>query len=347
MESRPVFVLFGPTASGKTELLSRLFLEKGREDAEVVSADSMQVYRGMDIGTAKPSLELRRRFPHHLVDIRDPDKQFNVGDFVRLADRACADIYSRGKLPVVSGGTGFYLKNFILGLSGAPPSDPAVREALKKELAEKGAETLMAELAEQDGESAARIHVNDTYRLLRALEVLRLSGRPLSSFAIHGAERSPQEPAYNGEVQGRDDSGDIPRSRYRFLVVELFRPREELYGRIERRCEEMFRLGLADEVAGLFRNGYTPKDPGMRAIGYREFFVEEPCVKEPGAAGKTWRLSEDLDGVRRLVIRDSRRYAKRQITFFASIPNVIRVSPERACDRILDLLSALVHTQTG
>jgi tRNA dimethylallyltransferase len=324
MEGRPVFVLFGPTASGKTELLSRLFLEKtagrGTVAAEVVSADSMQVYRGMNIGTAKPSPELRRRLPHHLIDIRNPSEQFNVGDFVRLADLSCADIYSRGKLPVVSGGTGFYLKNFILGLSAAPPSDSAVREALKKELAEKGADALRKELAEKDGESAARIHINDTYRLLRALEVLRLTGVALSSFVPHGAE-----PA---------------RSRYRFLIVELSRPREELYARIERRCEEMFRTGLAGEVEGLFRNGYTPEDPGMRAIGYREFFVDEPA-----STGRAWRLSEDTDGVKNLVIRNSRRYAKRQITFFASIPNVIEVSPEEAFDRILDLLLAFVHTQ--
>ncbi|MDR0402880.1 MAG: tRNA (adenosine(37)-N6)-dimethylallyltransferase MiaA [Treponema sp.] len=320
MEGRPVFVLFGPTASGKTELLSGLFSERGRKtpSVEIVSADSMQVYRGMDIGTAKPSLELRRRFPHHLIDIRNPGEQFNAGDFVRLAGQACADIHSRGKLPVVSGGTGFYLKNFILGLSGAPPSDPAVRDALKKELAEKGAEALMEELAEKDGESAARIHVNDIYRLLRALEVLRLSGRPLSSFALHGTPPP-----------------------CRFLVVELSRPREELYGRIEKRCAEMFRLGLADEVEGLFRKGYTPEDPGMRAIGYREFFVGD----QPPSAEKTWRLSGDIDGVMELVIRDSRRYAKRQLTFFASIPKVVKVPPEGAFDRILDLLSALLHTQ--
>ncbi|MDR0587021.1 MAG: tRNA (adenosine(37)-N6)-dimethylallyltransferase MiaA [Treponema sp.] len=341
MESRPVFVLFGPTASGKTELLSRLFLEKtaGRETvaAEVVSADSMQVYRGMDIGTAKPSPKLRRRLPHHLIDIRDPNEQFNVGDFVRLADLSCADIYSRGKLPVVSGGTGFYLKNFILGLSAAPPSDPAVRETLKKELTEKGAEALRKELAENDGESAARIHINDTYRLLRALEVFRLTGLPLSSFVPHGTEHTPPRKF----PDDREDPGErAPSGRYRFLIVELSRPREELYRRIERRCDEMFRIGLAGEVEGLFRKGYTPEDPGMRAIGYREFFVDEGAP-----TGRTWRLSEDPDGVKNLVTRNSRRYAKRQITFFASIPNAIKVSPEGAFDRILDLLSALVHTQ--
>jgi tRNA dimethylallyltransferase len=227
---------------------------------------------------------------------------------------------------VVSGGTGFYLKNFIFGLSAAPPSDPVIRAALKKELAEKGAEALMGELAERDGESAARIHVNDTYRLLRALEVSRLSGLPLSYFAVHGE--------------------DARKGDYRFLVVELFRPREELYDRIEKRCGEMFRLGLADEVEGLFRKGYTPDDPGMRAIGYREFFVEDNVF---GTGRKTWRLAGNPEEVKTLVIRDSRRYAKRQITFFASIfasmPNVVKVSPEEAFGRILDLLPDLLHTQ--
>jgi tRNA dimethylallyltransferase len=231
---------------------------------------------------------------------------------------------------VVSGGTGFYLKNFIFGLSAAPPSDPVIRAALKKELAEKSAEALMGELAERDGESAARIHVNDTYRLLRALEVSRLSGLPLSSFTTHG------EDARKGEGRGL----------YRFLVVELFRPRAELYSRIEKRCEEMFRLGLADEVEGLFRKGYTPDDPGMRAIGYREFFVEDNVS---GTGRKTWRLAGNPEEVKTLVIRDSRRYAKRQITFFASIfasmPNVVKVFPEEAFDRILDLLPDLLHTQ--
>jgi tRNA dimethylallyltransferase len=316
----PVFVLFGPTGSGKTELLERLFTGNGAPfAAELVSADSMQVYRGMDIGTAKPSPELRSKLPHHLIDIRGPDENFNAGDFVRLADAACVDITARGKLPVVSGGTGFYLKNFILGLGEAPPSDPAIRAELKRELAEKGAAALMSELAEKDPVSAARIHLNDSYRLLRALEVRRLTGLPLSSFAGHSA------------AGGRPD--------YRFLIVELCRPREELYRRIDRRCEEMFRAGLAAEVDALFRKGYTPGDPGMRAIGYREFFLRD----ENGA----WRLSSDLDGVKALAARNSRRYAKRQLTFFAAMPNVIRLGADEAGARLLDLLAELAHTQVS
>jgi len=288
----PVLVLFGPTASGKTSILQKLFNPSGSLQAEIVSADSMQVYRGMNIGTAKPSAEEQERLPHHLIDIRDPSQQFNAGDFVRLADEACLQITSRGKLPVVSGGTGFYLKNFIMGLSEAPPSDAEVREQLKQELRENGSVALMEELSACDPISAGRIHINDEYRLLRALEVYRSCGSPLSSFEVSAVEK---------------------RSNFRFITIGLSRAREELYRRINQRCAEMFQQGLAAEVRSLFEAGYTPNDPGMRAIGYREFFVED----EEG-----WRLSQDLNGVQALIAQNSRRYAKRQITFFAGIPDV-------------------------
>jgi tRNA dimethylallyltransferase len=289
----PVLILFGPTASGKTDILLNLFNSGASAvQGEVISADSMQVYCGMDIGTAKPSEKERALLPHHLIDIRSPAEQFNCGDFVHLADEACLDITNRGKLPVVSGGTGFYLKNFILGLPEAPPSNAEIRTQLKQELRDKGAAALMEELAACDPVSAGRIHINDEYRLMRALEVWRLCSRPLSSFQVPAAVSRPQ---------------------YNFIIIGLSRTREELYRRINLRCESMFREGLAAEVQKLYEEGYTPRDPGLRAIGYREFFVEE--------AG-TWRISNDLAGVQALVAQNSRRYAKRQITFFASIPGV-------------------------
>jgi tRNA dimethylallyltransferase len=313
MTPTTVLVLFGPTASGKTNILFELF--KGRQ-AEIVSADSMQVYRGMDIGTAKPTAEERARLPHHLIDIRDPCEQFNVGDFVRLADEACLQIAGRGNMPVVSGGAGFYLKNFILGLSEAPLSDEEIRASLKKELKEKGGEALMGELAAGDPVSAGRIHINDEYRLLRALEVLRLSGQPLSSF-----EMNPSTPE---------------KRNFRFIIVGLSRPREELYSRINERCDAMFAKGLADEVRKLYEAGYTPFDPGLRAIGYREFFVED--AQTP----KGWWLSQDTNGVRALVAQNSRRYAKRQITFFTGIPDVKWIEPGeddvKTAERIRGLL---------
>ena len=253
----------------------------------------MQVYRGMDIGTAKPSARERERLPHHLIDIRNPDEQFNAGDFVRLAHEAIAGIAQRGAFPVVCGGTGFYLKNLILGLPEAPPADEAIRAALKRELKEKGAAALMEELARGDPVSAEKIHLNDTYRLLRALEVLRLSGRPLSSFGVSGAAAG---------------------INCRFFVVGLSRPREELYRRINERCAAMFSRGLPDEVRRLCDMGYTPRDPGLRAIGYREFFVQEELDH--------YRLSQDISGVQALVAQNSRRYAKRQITFCASLPGI-------------------------
>jgi len=266
----------------------------------------MQVYRGMDIGTAKPSTQERSWLPHHLIDIREPSEQFNAGDFVRLALEAIADIAGRGAVPVVSGGTGFYLKNLVLGLPEAPPCDVAIRDVLKLELREKGAVALMDELARFDPVSAERIHLNDEYRLLRALEVLRLSGRPLSSFDVSAS------PA---------NADNETRNRFRFVVFGLFRPKEELYGRIDERCAAMFSQGLPDEVRRLHESGYTPRDPGLRAIGYREFFVED----EPARDDSPYRLSADLAGVQELVARNSRRYAKRQITFFASLPGARRI----------------------
>ncbi|MDR3356078.1 MAG: tRNA (adenosine(37)-N6)-dimethylallyltransferase MiaA [Spirochaetaceae bacterium] len=288
----PVAVLFGPTAAGKTALLVDLFCGGTGCGAEIVSADSMQVYRGLDIGTAKPPPSLQAALPHHLIDILNPDEQFSAGEFVRRADLACAGIHRRGLLPVISGGTGFYLKSFIQGLPDSPPPEAAIREELAAELQRGGRDPLIAELREADPESAARIHPNDDYRLLRALEVIRMTGRPLSSYAANEESR---------------------RAKYRFLLIGLEWERETLYLRIDRRCTQMFGAGLAEEVRGLFDRGYTPDDPGLAAIGYKEFFVRD---------GDAWRLSSDHAGVEALVARNSRRYAKRQITWFKKVGGV-------------------------
>jgi tRNA dimethylallyltransferase len=291
----PVLLLFGPTASGKTDILESLFAgPRAVCPAEVISADSMQVYRGMDIGTAKPGPDLVARLPHHLIDIRSPHEQFSAGDFVHRADEAARDIAGRGKLPVISGGTGFYLSNFVRGLPPAPPACPDIRRALQAELAEGGRDGLFAELAAADPVSAGRIHPNDEYRLLRALEVWRLTGRPLSDFPRPGPE--------------------TVRPGYRFLLIGLTREREELYRRIGRRTARMFAEGLPAEVRGLFQAGYGPASPGMKAIGYQEFFIASP-------EGNV-TFAEDMAAVEALVARNSRRYAKRQITFFTPLPGV-------------------------
>jgi tRNA dimethylallyltransferase len=254
---------------------------------EIVNADSMQVYRRLDIGTAKPSPELRRLIPHHLIDIVDPDVQFDAGQFVRRAEEAVESIRSRGGLPLLCGGTAYYLRSFLCGLPEAPASDPRVRRELKDELDEKGLEALLAELALVDPVTRAAVAETDAYRVLRALEVYRASGRPLSSF-LNPSRLRPD---------------------YSFLVLGLARERSELYCRIDARVEGMFASGLREEVAGLLARGYGPGDPGLRGIGYREFFLmRRGC----------WTLAD----VREAIQRDSRRFAKRQLTFFKSLPGV-------------------------
>jgi tRNA dimethylallyltransferase len=299
----PVLVVFGPTASGKTALAGAFFssdapscLPDGSENrfrsrAEIISADSMQVYRGMDIGTAKPDRDFLDKLPHHLIDLRDPREQFSAGDFVRLGDLACSDIHARGKLPVILGGTAFYIRNFLYGLPVTPESDPETRQALIARMKAEGASVLMAELSSVDPESAARINIHDEYRIIRALEVFAASGRPLSSFALP----------------------ESYRSGYRFLVVALERPREELNERIAARVDEMFDSGLETEVRRLIDAGYVASDPGMQAIGYREFF--------PFAASGP-------DAIRAAIKNDSRKYAKRQETFIRPMPGVLHLAAD-------------------
>ncbi len=282
-------MLFGPTAVGKTELLRDLPLE----GAEVISADSMQVYRYMDIGTAKPAAELRASIPHHLIDVVEPDRQFNAGRFVREAERLAAEIQERGGRPLVCGGTAYYLRSLVCGLAEAPPGEAAVREQLKAELRERGLARLFQELSRVDPATAAALHPNDSYRVVRALEVYRSSGRPLSAF------RNPR----------------TVREDFDFLLIGVHREREELYRRIAERVERMFRLGLVGEVKSLIRRGYGREDPGMRGIGYREFFeMQKGCLS--------------LRDVQEKVTVDSRRYAKRQLTFMRSLPGVIWYRPE-------------------
>ena len=305
----PVVVVFGPTAVGKTELLVELF--SGLPGAEVITADSMQVYRHLNVGTAKPPAEVLERLPHHLIGVVEPTDQFNAGEFVRRADRLVGEIRQRGRLPVISGGTAYYLQSFVCGLPDGPPGDPGVRKELRRELADRGPEHLLEELARVDPVSRGRIDPADTYRLLRALEVHRTSGRPLSEF------RKPSS----------------PRGQYRILLIGLRREREQLYRRIDQRVEGMFAAGLVEEVRGLIAAGYRAQDPGLRGIGYREFFVMQAGCLPWGA-------------VKELIQRNSRRYAKRQLTFFRAIPGAEWWDPEDPAaikgriDRFLDATGA-------
>ena len=276
-------------------MLEQLFLDDDRpfrRPVVVVSADSAQVYRGMDLGSAKPDARLLARLPHELINLRNPDEAFSVGDFVALADAACRRAIAAGALPVISGGTAYYIKAFIMGLFTPPKADPDVRAAVAGEMAERGNAAMLAELAKVDPVSAGRIAPADAYRIARALEVYRCSGQPLSDFAIP----------------------DVPRAEWDVLALGLDRPRDELYARVHLRVDAMMSAGLPAEVESLLAAGYGQGDPGMKAIGYAEFL-------EAGIAGKGL-TGLDLRSVAEAIALHTRHYAKRQLTFMRSLHKV-------------------------
>jgi tRNA dimethylallyltransferase len=278
---KPVLVLVGPTAIGKTGLsleIAKTF------NCEIVSVDSMQVYRYLDIGTAKIETEVRQIIPHHLIDIVDPDQPYHAARFVEDALAAIRQIQQRGALPLLTGGTGLYLRALLHGLFAGGESDPALRRELTARLQEEGSEALHRELAACDRRSASRLHPHDASRIIRALEVYRLTGRPLSSHLDRQAE-----------------TGAITFTR--LLSLGLDCPRSVLYERINRRSRQMIERGLEQEVRGLLERGYGPDLKPMQAIGYRHMvqYLAENWSRD--------RLLESL-------ARDTRRYAKRQSTWF-------------------------------
>lgn len=294
----PVIVVFAPTATGKTALLLNLFGKSShsffKDTAELISADSMQVYRKLDIGTAKPTLAERGELIHHLIDICDYSQQFSAADFVSRADELCREIHVRGKIPVVAGGTGFYIRNFLFGLPKTPASDGMLREKLRMQCCREGKERMHSLLERVDPESAAKIHVNDEYRILRALEVYYLTGKPRGSFVASGALRD----------------------EFDFMTVILRRGREELYRRIDARVEQMFSDGLEAEVRALIAEGAQPDMPGMQAIGYREWFSGDMTC------------TEGIREIKENIKHSSRKYAKKQYTFMQDIPGAHIVSAE-------------------
>jgi len=282
-EHPPLLVLVGPTAIGKTDVAVRL---AARLPLEAVSADSRQVYRGMDIGTGKPSADERAALPHHLIDVVDPPERYHAARFRRDALEAIARIRARGRLPVVVGGTGLYVRALLKGLHPAPPADPALRVELEAIAAAQGSEALHRRLAERDPAAAARLHPRDRVRLVRALEVLTLGG-------------PGPEPA--------DWSSAVPP--FRLLMVGLRQSREALGRRIADRVRAMVARGMMSEVQGLLEAGYDEALPAMGGIGYRQFSaVLRGDMTEAEAT--------------RLMIRDTTRYAKRQMTWFARDPEV-------------------------
>lgn len=303
----PVIVIFAPTATGKTALTLKLFGSGShslfKDKAEIISADSMAVYKYMNIGTAKPDKTVLSQIPHHLIDFLEPNCQFSVNEFVRRSDLLCTEIYSRGKIPAIVGGTGFYIRNFLLGLPKTPESNAEIRTQLKNELEKSGIDFMYEKLKLVDNESAQKINKNDAYRILRALEVFYLTGKPRSSFSL----------------------SEKLRENYDFFTVILERDRSDLYERIDMRIEQMFSQGLEQEVQSLIEKGFTKDDAGMKAIGYREFFEGFNSPAE----------------IKEKIKHDSHKYAKKQYVFMKGICNAKIYNIPKEVDYTEEIISDL------
>jgi len=293
--------IVGPTGVGKSSAAMAL---AERLDAEIVNADSRQVYRGMDIGTAKPDAEDRRRVPHHLLDIRAIDEPLDVAEFLKLARAAIADVAARGRNVMVVGGSGFYLRVLRGGIFAGPPAAPDVRRELEALAVEYGVEYLHARLREVDAPSAERIGHRDLYRIVRALEVFRLTGRPISA---------------------HQQSHRFAAREYETLTVGLAMERKRLYESIDRRFDQMIARGLVDEVRALLAAGCDPGEAPLRTVGYRQIAA---------AVRGEIKLDEAIE----LAKRDTRRLAKRQLTWFRADPEIVWVDAERGAQQALSLL---------
>ncbi len=287
----PVLVLVGPTAIGKTEI-SLLIADKFQ--CEIISVDSMQVYRFMDIGTAKISPEERAQIPHHLIDLVNPDEDYDAGCFVRDARLAITEIHQRGRIPLLTGGTGLYLRALLEGLAESIGQFPDIRAALQQRMAAEGCKKLHEELYKYDRISAKKINENDRHRVLRALEIYQGSGRAWSEHIQEHQQhtRNEAQPPFQ-----------------KILQIGLTTDRNLLYQRIDMRTEKMLAGGLEEEVRGLLAQGYGPHLKSMQAIGYRHLNQY---------LSRQWDMAE----TQRLLARDTRRYAKRQYTWFQGMKDI-------------------------
>jgi tRNA dimethylallyltransferase len=284
-------IVCGPTGIGKTGFAIELARRFG---GEIVGADSMQVYRHMDIGTAKPSRAERSLVTHHMVDIIDPDESFDAQKYAAMAFRSINFLAEKEILPFVAGGTGLYIKSLVFGFFDAVATDPLIRNRLRSEAEEKGNPFLHQRLHHIDPETAGKLHVNDTYRIIRALEIYEITGTPIS--ICHQRHQ-------------------FHARRLETLSFGLQMDRERLYQRIDARVDGMIHAGLLDEVEGLLASGYSAGLKPMQSIGYRHMveFLE---------GYKDWEETV------RTLKRDTRRYAKRQMTWFKADPDIIWISPD-------------------
>ncbi|HSX11364.1 MAG TPA: tRNA (adenosine(37)-N6)-dimethylallyltransferase MiaA [Chlamydiales bacterium] len=305
-KKKRVLVIAGPTASGKTQLSLSLAAALG---GEIISADSMQVYRGMDTGTAKPPPEERAAIAHHLIDICDIDHTFNVAEFYKQTQEVFREVIARENVPIVAGGSGFYIHALLYGPPSGPPSQPEVREQLDRQMHDLGPEVLYERLQLFDPNYAATISEFDRHKIIRALEIMALSEKRVSDFP------KPDK---------------LLEQEYDFRCWFIYYPRERLYSRIEMRCDEMIGKGFLDEVRALEKNGLRKNPSASQAIGYRQAleFLSSP---QTAADHETFVANFK---------KASRHYAKRQFTWFRKEPlfrwlNIDEHPPERLKELIL------------
>jgi tRNA dimethylallyltransferase len=285
----PLIVIVGPTASGKSDLAISLAQDF---NGEIVNYDSVQIFRGFDIGSAKPSLAERQAVPHHMIDVRDPGDLFTAGDYSREGRAVLEDIRSRGRVPILAGGTGLYLRALTEGLFHGPARSESLRARLEALAEARGREHLHRLLLRLDGEAAARIAARDKPKVIRALEVRLETGKPLSKHL----EEKPRHP-----LEG-----------FRIGTVGLDPPREEYYQCIDQRVRLMFDAGLVDEVRGLLERGLARDAKPLGAIGYRHVLAKLDNLDFAGSWEDTMQMIQ----------RDTRRYAKRQLTWFRRDPQI-------------------------
>ena len=305
-KKKKIIVIAGPTAVGKTPL--SLIIAKAI-GGEIISADSMQVYRGMDIGTAKPSLAERGQVQHHLIDSRDLDESFNVVEYYHEACHAIKEIFDKGAVPIVVGGTGFYIHSLIYGPPSGPPSDPKLRKFLEDEMASKGTQIMYDKLKNLDPDYALTITQNDRHKIIRALEILSIARLKVSDLLAVSSENT---------------------DHYDFRCWFVYMPKEALYPRIEMRCDKMISEGFVEEVKRLKNEGLSENSTASHAIGYRQ------CLQYLNSL----QTQEDWDQFIDSFKRASRRYAKRQFTWFRKEPlfrwlDIEKMSPERAAEMII------------
>lgn len=274
----PLLILLGPTAVGKTELAVRLAKELG---TEIISADSRQFYKFMDIGTAKPSKEEQKEVKHHLIDVVLPDARFSVADYKREAEKIIMELHGKGQIPFLAGGSGLYIRSVVDGLFQSPDPDPGFRKKMEEDAMEKGNLYLYEKLQSVDKETADRLHMNDIFRITRALEVFEKTGLPISRLQKEKTEKLD----------------------YNILMIGLSRERSALYNLIERRIDKMIESGLVKEVEGLLDKGYEKGLISMQGLGYKEII---------GSLEKEYPFERAVY----LLKRDTRRFAKRQMTWF-------------------------------